>query len=398
MDLAQLHELLTPLGQEALEVASTLAPDERSLLRAIQTLDKRFPTALVRAALETVLLRHKARGKFTRADRMYFTREALEQASSEPVARHRARRFTGVVADLCCGIGGDALALADHASVIAIDRDPLRLAMAGHNVAAYDRQVTAVEGDVLRLELPKVDAAFVDPDRRVDGRRVLSALASQPSLPDLLSRFSHVPLGVKLAPGVPLAELAAVDGELEFLSLEGELKECVLWTQSLATTRRRATLLPGAHELCGDAAALWPTPGPPRGWLYDPDPAVVRAGLVGDLAAQLGAHPFDPTIAYLTSPDRRQTPFARTYAIDAAMPFHLKRLREYLREHHVGRVEIQRRGSAVDPVELERGLKLRGSDLRTIVLTRVLGKPYALVAQGIRDSSLGTGCRPAICP
>ena len=57
---------------------------------------------------------------------MWFERTGLEQATAEPVARHKARRFAGrtaTVIDLCCGIGGDTLALADWAEVVAVDLD-----------------------------------------------------------------------------------------------------------------------------------------------------------------------------------------------------------------------------------------------------------------------------------
>ncbi|MFO0846102.1 MAG: class I SAM-dependent methyltransferase [Gemmataceae bacterium] len=385
MDLAQLQALQTAEGQVLLAQAAELAPDESTFLACFNKLSKFASSGLTRAALETALLRRKARAKFRLADRMFFTREALEQASSEPVSRHRARRFTGLpcVADLCCGVGGDALALAEGTHVFAVDRDPLRLAMARLNVAAYGgiSQATFLEGDVLHIGLPRLDGAFVDPDRRVGGRRTLSVHACQPPLPSLLTRLPRdIPIGVKLAPGVPLQELREFDAEAEFVSLGGELKECVLWPGPGRTATRRATLLPGSETLTAGEAAL-PPAGEPEGWLYDPDPAVVRAGLVAELAGQIGAKPLDASIAYLTSREPIDTPFAKRYAIAAAMPFHLHRLRDYLREHRVGRVQVTRRGSPVEPAEVERKLKLSGDEFRTVVLTRVLGRPFALIVR-----------------
>ena len=134
-----LLELLTPAGQAALAAAEALPPGDETFLANLARLDKRFPTPLAKAALETATLRAKARSKFTRAQAMYFTREALEQASGEAIARYRARRFGGLasVVDLGCGIGGDSLALAEHCRVTGFDLDPLRLAMAAQNAAAY---------------------------------------------------------------------------------------------------------------------------------------------------------------------------------------------------------------------------------------------------------------------
>src|SRR5262249_19534539 len=136
MDEVTFRALLTPAGQEVLARAAALRPTEAGFLAAFETLRKRHPPALAKAALETVLLRKKARAKFALADRMYFTREALEQASGAAVSRHRAGRFAAypAVLDLCCGIGADTIALAAAGCrVTAVDSDPLRLAMAVEN-------------------------------------------------------------------------------------------------------------------------------------------------------------------------------------------------------------------------------------------------------------------------
>src|SRR4051812_38901574 len=122
MDLPAFRRLLNSEGQIALAAAVEMAPTEASFLSCHQRLRKQFPDELVKAALETALLRRKALGKFTRADRMFFTRAALEQSSGEIVSRYRAGRFAQFrnVADLCCGIGGDLIGLAET-NVAAVD-------------------------------------------------------------------------------------------------------------------------------------------------------------------------------------------------------------------------------------------------------------------------------------
>lgn len=384
MDLVGLDQLLTPTGQEALRLAVALAPDEGSLLAAHRRLDRAYPTTLARAAVETALLRRRAEVKFSRAAAMYFTREALEQASSEPVAAHRARRFAGLgtVADLCCGIGGDAVALAAVAPLLAVDLDPLRLRLTGLNLEAYGQRQGArlLEGDVLAIDLAGVGAAFVDPDRRVEGRRVVSVDDGRPSLAALRARLPRdLPLAVKLAPGLPGHEIARLDGEVEFVSLDGELKECVLWAGPFRQAARRATLLPTGDTLAAETPAALPLPGPPRAYLYDPDPAVVRAGLVGELAGPLHGRPLDAGVGLLSGDVPVATPFARCYAIEAALPFHRRRLQELLRQRGVGRVQVRRRGTGLEPAEVERGLKLTGDAFRTVLLTPVEGRAFALV-------------------
>jgi hypothetical protein len=388
MDLTTFAELLTPAGQAALSAAEALPTGDERFLANLAGLDKRFPTPLAKAALETATLRAKARSKFSRAQAMYFTREALEQASGEAIARCRARRFSGqaAVVDLGCGVGGDSLALAEHCSVTGFDLDPLRLAMAAQNVAAYERgeRATFVAGDFTRLALSPAGAFFFDPARRVGGRRKFSVRQYAPPLEAVRAWLPRIPAGgVKISPGVDLDELAGYDCEAEFISERGELKECALWFGAFKGPARRATLVDGdtIHSLLANpaAAAAIEPPGPPLAYLYEPDPAVLRAGLVTTLAVQLGARQLDPDIAYLTAADARPTPLARAFAIEAALPFQLKRLREALRLRQVGRVTVKKRGSPLEPEALIKQLRLTGPEERIVFLTHVLGQPWALI-------------------
>jgi hypothetical protein len=387
MDLELFRQLLTPPGQAALAEALALSPTEHSFLACFEQLRKHHQPELAKAALETAILRNKGRDKFTGADRMYFTREALEQATSEVVAHHRAGRFAGFecVADLCCGIGGDALALAAAGPVVeAVDSDPLRIAMAGANAAALGvrERVRCRLGDALTVPLPEARAAFADPARRADGRRYLDPEDYTPPLSALRARFPPgFPLAVKIAPGVAQADLKAVDAEVAFVSLNGELKECVLWFGALRTTARRATVLPSAQTLFADEV-YEPRPHmTPRAFLYDPDPAVTRAGLVSALAEQLDAHPIDPQVQLLTATHHTPTPFATAFAVEHVAPFHVRLLRDYLRERHVGRITVIKRGSPADADDLLRKLRLDGAHHRTVVLTRTDGWHAMIVGE-----------------
>jgi hypothetical protein len=390
MDLSSFVELLAPAGQQALAAVAALPPGDENFLANLARLQQRHPAALAKAALETAGLRARAQAKFTRAGAMYFTREALEQASGEAIARYHARRFAGSRAalDLGCGIGGDSLALAEHCRVTGIDLDPLRLRMAAENLAAYDRRERAsfIQGDLTAQALPEADAFFFDPARRVEGRRKFSVRQYRPPLAAVQAWLPRLPAGgVKISPGVALDELVPYDCEVEFISERGELKECALWFGAFKSAARRATLLQAdaIHTLLPDpaAAASVAPPGPPLAYLYEPDPAVLRAGLVTTLAAQLGARQLDPDIAYLTAPDLRPTAFARAFAIEAALPFQLKRLREALRARHVGRATVKKRGSPLEPDSLIRRLRLSGPEERIVFLTHVLGEPWAFIAQ-----------------
>lgn len=388
MEVATFDRLLAPEGDAALAAATELAPTEARYPACADRLGKRFPPDLARAALDTVMLRIRAQVKFSRADRMFFTREALEQATSEPVATYRAERLAGfgTVADLCCGIGGDAVAFAGAGcGVVAVDRDPLRLRMAEANLAAYGRTGRFVRSDVIADALPVTDAVFADPGRRPGDRRVLSVRDYEPSVDALLARLpAGTPFGVKVAPGVPRDDIRRFDAEAEFVSLGGELKECVFWFGPLKRAAVRAVVLPGRHTLTSDGP---PPPvaevRSPGRFLLDPDPAVTRSNLVGVLAAEIGAWGIDHDIAMLTSDTHTPTPFAVAYRVEEVLPFHAKRVGEWLRARGVGRVTMVKRGSQVDADELRSRWKLKGSDHRAVILTRAEGEAVAVVAERI---------------
>jgi hypothetical protein len=288
------------------------------------------------------------------------------------------------VAELGCGLGGDTLALAAVAQhVVASDRAELRLALAQANVAAC--------GGAERVhwvpELPAAacataDVLYCDPDRRTPGTRVLGLDAGQPPLHEL-RQLAPRGLVVKAAPGVPLHELAGLDAEVEFVSVRGELKECVLWFGPLRTTGRRASVLPGPHTLHAAEPTELPPSAPPGAVLYDPDPAVARSGMLGALAEQLHAWPLDSTGAYLSADRATATPFASAYHVEAWLPFNVPRLRAALRERQVGQVMILKRNAPIDVQTLPRELKLHGDQQRFVALTRHAGKTIALIAHRV---------------
>lgn len=390
MDLNTFQWLLSAEGQRAL--ADTAVPTQHTHLQIATALRQQMSPELAQAVLETLLLRQKAAGKFSRAAEMYFTREALEQASGESIAAYRARRFAALgatrVADLGCGIGGDALALGQTAVVTGVDLDPVRLAMARENVRVYagDGRFHPLQADLRQLTPLPVDALFFDPARRdAHGRRLFSVHDYQPPL-SLIDgwRAKVAATAVKISPGVDYAELPP-EAEVEFISVDGEVKEGVLWFGPLHSgAERRATLLPdGATLTCEAGEPVEVTA--PQGYLYEPDGAVIRAHLVEELARVLGATKIDEEIAYVTAVTPQKNPFARCFAIDDAFPFQLKRLRQYLRQRQVGQVIIKKRGSPLEPEWLQRQLRLRGHEERILFLTQVQGKASVLVGRPCED-------------
>jgi hypothetical protein len=388
MDLAAFRSLLSPAGQEAIQAAEGLEPREVDFLAHYSQLSRRYPPELARAALETAILRREAQTKFPQAEKMYFTRPALEQATSSEVAFYRSVRYEPFerAADLGCSIGADTIGLAKQLPVVGLDLDPLRLAMARANLEAWDlgERASFVQADLaasLPFSAAPGTALFFDPARRHEGRRIYSVQDYHPPLSivrEWLPRWHAV--GIKISPGVKLDELQDYQAEIEFISSGGELKEAVLWFGPLRTAARRATVLPGAHSLASDQPFSDRLPlSEPQAFLYEPDPSVLRAGLVAMLGQQLDASQLDPEIAYLTCGQYKATPFARAWQVEDWFPFQLKRLRTYLRQRGVGRVTVKKRGSPLEPERLARDLRLKGELERTLVLTQLQGRPIVIV-------------------
>ena len=390
---AWLDGLLSETGQRLLACLSTEDLSPQRLHGLSERLSREYPPEMVAAALTQTELRARARTKFERADQMYFTRDGLEQASSERMARNHARRYEGLtsIADLCTGIGGDLLALAADRSVLAVDVDSaqLRLARLNAEVYAVGDRVSIRCADVRDVSLSEVDGVFIDPARRAGGRRLLAG-KSEPPLTWCFSLAEQASaVGIKAAPGLPL-DLVPPGWEAEFVAEGADLKEAVLWSPTLATTLRRATLLPVGEALLpleGDPVPI----ASPGMYLIDPNPAVTRAGLVEDLGRALRAWKIDRQVGFLSSDVPADSPFGRTLRVEDSRRWNLKDLRRELRSRGIGVVDVRKRGSAVDVDDLRRRLRLRGDRAATVVLTRVLDRPWMLICTSLEERTSGAG-------
>ncbi|MGB3439713.1 MAG: class I SAM-dependent methyltransferase [Actinophytocola sp.] len=371
---ADVRFLRSSAGVSAVAAVSGLPLTSASYLADVATA-RRLLGDQAGMVLETVLLRRRAAAKVDSPEDWFFTDTALQQATPMPVARHRATRFAGrSVHDVTCSVGVDLAALAEVADrCVGSDLDEVRLAMAAHNVSA-----PLVRADALR-PVTRHSAIFVDPARRDSaGRRRWHAADFVPPLDQLADAYPGRDLAVKCAPGMDFAELPWT-GEVELVSLDGQVREACLWTGAFAGPPRRATVL-------RTGSPMWTvTSGEPDDcpvreageWLVDPDGAVVRAGLVRQYAARLGFGQLDERIAYLTGDTKPDG--IRAFRVLEHGHYTEKSLRQTLRRRGVGRLEILVRGLDVDPNTLRPRLKLSGREAATVVLTRVGRTPMAYV-------------------
>ncbi|HSE10925.1 MAG TPA: class I SAM-dependent methyltransferase [Nocardioidaceae bacterium] len=390
MDLEAFRWLLSEEGRSLLARASKVYDGQPAhALEAAATLRRGASPEHVAAAMTQVELRHRARAKFEDlADSMFFTPDGLEQATRLRVSTHRAARVAAAapssVLDLGCGIGGDLVAFARSGLTAAgVDRDPLRVAVASANLEALELGGAVQLADAQSLDLSGFGVVFADPARRTDRGRVFDVDAYEPAW-SFVEHLLQRPSVVKVAPGIP--HDVVPDGvEAEWVSDQGDLKEASLWSPHLAMTRRRATVIrpTGLATITDEDDPGEQSVREPQRFLYEPDDAVIRAGLVTAVAAGVHGGLVDEHIAYVTSDEPFTTPFARTYEVIDTLPFKEKQLKAALRARGIGRLTIKKRGVDVVPEDLRRRLNLHGEQDATLVLTRVAEKGTALLVRPI---------------
>lgn len=397
--MSELRALLTPAG---LELLDGLGPIDTTaeVARAVSRLraDGHSPD-LVSAVVGQAHLRAKATAKFGPfAARMLFTRAGLEQATRLGVAaRHAGRmRQAGLtrVADLGCGIGGDALAFAGAGlHVRAVDADEVTAAIAAYNLAPFGDAATVAHGTAEDAVLDGCDAVWMDPARRTAGHsetRRVSADDYSPSLGWAFDVASRIPTGIKLGPAHDRDALP-VDAEAQWVSADGSVVELVVWTGALARpgVRRAALVLRGdaSHELTGPADAADAEARPLGAFLHEPDGAVIRARLIGDVARSLDAGMLDPKIAYLTSNAPLTSPFVQSFRVRETMAANPKAINAVLAANDIGTLEIKKRGVDIDPAAFRKKLSLRGSQTATLFLVRVGDRRHAILADRVHAAA-----------
>ncbi|WP_309104156.1 class I SAM-dependent methyltransferase [Microbacterium sp.] len=399
MEMSELRALLTTEGLSLLEGSGPIE-STTDVARAVSRLRAAgHPPELVSAVVGQTRLRARAAAKFGEfARRMLFTKAGLEQATRLSVAARHAQRLRsagiGTVADLGCGIGGDALAFAGAGlGVVAVDADEVTAAIAAYNLAPFGDDVSVRHGTAEETDLAGVDAIWMDPARRTSGhgetRRVDPADYS-PSLDWVFDAASRIPAGIKLGPGHDRDAIPA-DAEAQWVSADGSVVELVLWTGVLARegVRRAALVIKGdrSFELTAGADAADAPVRELGTYLHEPDGAVIRARLIGDAARGLEAGMLDEHIAYLTSDAALTSPFVQSFRVRETMPANPKAISAILRANGIGTLEIKKRGMDIDPAAFRKKLTLRGENAATLFLTRIGDRRIAILADRVHAAA-----------
>ncbi len=382
-DEAEHAVLATDEGRSLLvEVSPVVKPTPRDLARW----RKFAPPEVVSAAIRLAEARRRGAAKFSRADRMWLDRIGLEQATAEAVATHKAGRFAGSdVFDLCSGIGGDAIAMAGAmARVIAVDRDRGMLRRLAWNAEAYGvrGRVLPVLGRAESIGLPRSGLLHIDPDRRPGGGRKANRIDKYvPNIDFLKFLLGRVRGGaIKLGPASDFEAIFGADPcEIEVTSLFGECKEATVWFGELRSCRRRATTLPSGetwtHSEGGRASEM-----PLQVRLLEPDPSLIRSGLLDGFALAHDLYRFAPGTDLFTSPNAVRSPFLTGFHVEDVLPLDMKLLRAVVARRGLGPLEIKTRGVDLRPEAVRTTLRPAGSNPATIFLIGGEGRGRAIVA------------------
>ncbi|MFG6446421.1 SAM-dependent methyltransferase [Microbacterium sp. P07] len=396
MDIAELTALLTPDGLRLLDETSTTPGAADDVARTVSRLRAAgHSPELVSAVVGQARLRSRASAKFGEfAERMLFTRAGLEQATRLSIAGRHAARFRDAgmitVADLGCGIGGDAMGLAALGlNVRAVDADEVTAAIAAYNLAPFGGTVDVRHGTAEQTDLAGVDGVWLDPARRTPGHTEttrVSAADYSPPLDWAFDTMNRLPGGMKLGPAHD-RDAIPDDLEAQWVSSDGSTVELVLWSGGLARegVRRAALVMRGAETWeITSAADAEDAPARDLGaFVHEPDGAVIRSRLIGDVARALDAGMLAPGIAYLTSDTALTSPFVSTFRVREEVPADTRALTKVLRARGIGSLEIKKRGVDIDPAALRTKLALRGDDSATLLMTRVGSRRLALLADRV---------------
>ena len=354
-------------------------------LQIIKRLRESLAPAQVSQLMELQDLRIRGKKKFSRAEKMFFSRTQLEQATSEAIASYKARRLQNCqrVADLCCGIGGDAIGLAAQAELDLVDSDRVALEMARHNLQLYQLDANAICGTAESYDVTGVDAVHLDPDRRTpsDEMRQTRTVAidyfspSRPGIQELMAANPN--FAIKLAPATKFWE---GDFEFEFIGHQRECKQQVVWSGNLTTELgSRATVLDNNGQrsesyFVATARESSPTPHPAANaksgdFLYDPHSALLASGLLLEFAEENHLELLDQESRYLRSHQKLESMLVSGFQVEDVLKPDTKIIQKYLSERKIGFLDIKKRGQQGGIYSRLKKLKLKGDQTMTIMLS-----------------------------
>ena len=363
MDIDKLLEFLQE--KENINFFKELQELNEISINDIQSLISDNPDKPIKEMLSQIKLQKRNLNKLPISNELLFTEQGAQQATSWKLAKYHATKFKAFnkVADLCCGIGVDLINIAkEKEQVYAIDLDADILKIAKYNCKSQNlNNIKFISGKAEEFN-QQVDAIFIDPDRRPGRNRRIAPEEYSPPFSKIMELRNICPnIAVKLSPAIDYIRLnLPIDSTLEFVSENGTLKEILLCMGDLATENceRKAVLLPTNLTLQNSNAKIKITEI--QKYLFEPDPAIIRAGLVQEMGNKIGYNLIDSKLALLTGSHILQSEFGKVFEVEEIMKFDLKKVRKYVRENKIGELIIKTRGFPESVERFRKKIKLKG--------------------------------------
>ncbi|MFO0884675.1 MAG: class I SAM-dependent methyltransferase [Pirellulales bacterium] len=410
-EIADASWLATSAGLEGLRLLSELPFGNHAAVdKGMKKLRRDYTQEQWTFLLDQMDLRKRAASKYALASQLLFTRRSLEQSTDDRIAAWKARHFfpTGVVADLCCGAGGDLALLALRGDACGVDLDPLLCKFAEHNTSVYAdaaRQRNLTPGKVTILQqnaeaFPLSPENFVgwhiDPDRRVTGARTTNMEYQEPSREALEVLLKKHPSALfKLAPATEPPTEWFSQCERIHIASRGECRQLLLAFGDLAKHKglRKAVVITrdndpfsasvNAVTLTEDATAEQSPLSLAESvseFLYEPSAAVLAAQLSRSLCHSLGLTALAERVAYFTSSELLTSELVTGFRVRDVLPLDRKKLKAYLRERGIADLEIKKRGCDVEPEKLRKELKVAGDQRAVLLIASFAGRVQAIIA------------------
>lgn len=374
------------------ELLQDIAASSEAERRNQRSLRERYSESLVRAGLSLFEARVAATGLLPNSEQLWLTRVGLEQSTAWTVAQHKARRFAGSarIYDLCSGIGVDSCWLAGQAEVVAVDQDAAMSLRCQWNQEVWQPRHTV---QCTTANVHELDTAghivHVDPDRRAGSDRPVKRLEQYvPNLEWMQELTRRARAGaIKIGPASNFMQKFP-DCEIELISLNGECREATVWFGEFAGQGAfRATVLPTGETIGGDPLSFYSPQAEECGpWIFDPDPAVVRSGMLDGVAELLHLERLDPEEEYLTGNAPSVSGFVTSFQVEAVLPNQVSELKKYLKTSPSAWYEVKCRRIPTQTSVIQKQLPKGTAPPRVILFARIAGKARIVVATRLAPS------------
>ncbi len=357
--------LACPEGTRLASLASSLPDDS---LKRLTVLRRHVTHEQARAIVEQLEIRKRARHRFPQAESMLFTASGLDQATAPAIARYHGTLLGSckLTLDAGCGIGSDLREICFKTNVIAVDTSEEAIACARYNLpgsSTHPFHVRFVRADVTTMSVSAmrqagVDGLFCDPGRRYAEagvtRRVRSAEQSNPPLSWLISVSNSFPVVLfKLSPAIKDEELQQLGGIAQFLSYRGQCREALAITSQPDGPYSAVKVADdGSYDELSSVPHALAETRPAGGWLYEPDPAAIRAHLVDTLAVLSQTHRLVDGLAYLTGDALVENTWLTPYRVMEPAPCDVRYLRAWQKRSGRRISVVKTRGATPTPEEM----------------------------------------------